>query len=184
MPDEILLSNVSYITPLGRPPIYFSQWENSELAPPAIRRMSVPPHRRPELKCHGQNSSPAERAAPYPTWRAASRDCGGMVRGLARRRRRIMVSQPTATLREPLPDRTGNAENPAPAAGRHRGVGGSDVLCRAMQLHAVWYMSAMTRAVVRLNPPPDPAAAHSGEPQLPLDPIENTGKKPGEPLCS
>jgi len=30
----------------------------------------------------------------------------------------------------------------------------------------------------------DPAAAYSGKHQLPLDPIENTSKKPGEPLCS
>jgi hypothetical protein len=34
------------------------------------------------------------------------------------------------------------------------------------------------------EPADDPAAAYSGERQLPLDPIENTGKKPGEPVCS
>jgi len=34
------------------------------------------------------------------------------------------------------------------------------------------------------EPADDPAAAYSGEPQSPLDPIENTGKKPGEPVCS
>ena len=36
------------------------------------------------------------------------------------------------------------------------------------------------------EPADDPAAAYSGdgEHQLPLDPVENTGKKPGEPVCS
>src|SRR4051812_36513438 len=30
----------------------------------------------------------------------------------------------------------------------------------------------------------DDPAAYSGKPQLPMDPIENTGKRPGELLCS
>ena len=56
------------------------------------------------------------------------------------------------------------------------------MLCRAMQLHALWYMSAMTRAVARLNPPMIRQRLIPGrEHQLPLDPVENTGKKPGEP---
>ena len=46
-------------------------------------------------------------------------------------------SQHTSILREPLPDHTVNTENPAPTACRHRGLGGSGVYFRAMQLHAV-----------------------------------------------
>src|SRR3954447_10371185 len=39
--ETILFSSVSYVTPLGRSLSYFRQWEDSELAPSAIRRMSV-----------------------------------------------------------------------------------------------------------------------------------------------
>src|SRR3954452_2628176 len=79
--DKILLASVNYVTLLGRSPSYFVQWTDSELAPSAIRRMSVPPHQRPELKCYGQNPSSAAGVASYPTRRAGSRDCGCMVRG-------------------------------------------------------------------------------------------------------
>ena len=83
------------------------------------------------------SAPPATRAASYPTRRAGSRDCGCMVRGLARRRCGSIVSQHTAIRHERLLDHTGNAQSPAPTACRHRGLGGSAVLFRAMRLHAV-----------------------------------------------
>src|SRR5215212_8089361 len=92
MSDRILVSSVTYLTLLGRPPSYFIKLADSELGPCAVRQMSVPPHQRPELIYYGQNSSSAAKAASYPTRRAGSRDCGCMVRSFARRRCGIIVS--------------------------------------------------------------------------------------------
>src|SRR4051794_3474984 len=128
MSEKILLSSVSYVTPLGQSPSYFRQWEDSALAPSATRRVSVPPHQRPEPKYYGQNSSSATRGASCPSPRAGSRDCGCMVRGLARRRCGIIISQHTAIRRERLLDHTGSAECPTPTACCHWELGESDVL--------------------------------------------------------
>ena len=137
MSDKILFSNVSYITPLGRSQSYFVLRADSELAPSAIRRMSVPAHQEPELKCYGQNSLLVARAASYPTQSAGSRDRGCMVRGLAHRRCRIIVFQHTAIRCQPLPDHPGYAESSAQATCRRRELGGSGVFFRAMQLPAI-----------------------------------------------
>ena len=136
MSDKTVLS-VSYVTPLGQPKSYFVRRADSELAPSAIRRKSVPPRQRPELECYGQNSASVARAASYPVRRAGSRDRSCMVRGLARRRCGIFVSQHTAICCEPLPDHTGDTERPAPTACRYRRLGESDMLFGALQLHAV-----------------------------------------------
>src|SRR5215217_1025872 len=91
------------------------------------------------------------------------------------------INTPRATARPPCQYRESCTDRlPSPRTGRIR---------RALQGHAITCCrrtSAITRAATRLNSPMmmTRAAAYSGKHQLPLDPIENTGKDQRKLLCS